>query len=143
MNHIKVLLENYLKPADEWKLSLIQQWPHIVGELHSRMRIQRVNNDHVIIGVYDIHWMHELFHMTRFITEKINNSLGGSYIKTIRFVLVKKNERVQKNNEKNIAEKPFLPTINLTDREQNALTLIHDNELRGSLLAMITKIKSH
>ena len=59
-----------LNACDDWRFKLIKQWPAIIGSLHEHVRLERVEKDVLILGVYDVHWMHELYALSNTIDRK-------------------------------------------------------------------------
>jgi hypothetical protein len=85
------LLKNILPalfPAHDWKWQLFKQWKEVVGPLHLHMRLERVDHDIVFIGVYDSHWMQELFMLSHDLRHSMNAKLDKPYINHIHFSLI-------------------------------------------------------
>lgn len=131
---LKNILSHLLHAQDDdWRLKLLQEWPQIAGHLSTRMRLEQVHDDAAIIGVYDVHWMHELFHMSRLITHKINQHLGEPRIKSLRFVLIghKKSKRLKKRDE---CSGEHVQHKKLPSRLSQIAGTVRDEELRHTLI---------
>lgn len=123
----------------DWKIQLLSKWENIVGELKSRMAIAKVLDDTIFIGVYEVHWMQELYLLSPILMEKINKSLENPYIKNIRFKLIKekiKKEKVEKKIKK--SNKPR-KMVKLSKQQTNALKKINDEDLRIALHSFLSR----
>lgn len=136
MYELKDLISGYMDSVDDWKKRLLRDWPVIVGALNTRMRVEKIVNDLLVIGVYDQHWMHELFHMSRMIVNTINTKLGKPYVKQVRFVLVARMTRKEIKRTDHMAEEKRQER-SLTAQEQHVLTQVKDLELRELLKALV------
>lgn len=140
MNHIKNIVTQIIKtssPQQSWKNSIMQNWGEIIGSLASKVFIERINQDTIILAVTDSCWMQELHLLSELIKTKINLSLSEPRIKTIRFKYsTKKIARVQKTNTN--TPLPYIPKP-LTSQEQQALTQIEDPELSQALMRFLQK----
>lgn len=133
---LKSLLTSFLTSDNDWRKMLLQQWPDIIGQLHDKIRLEKIYDDHIVIGVYDHHWMHELYHMSRLILHTINQRLDRPRVKRIRFVLVSlKTKKVSQENkqETHVATR----STKLTIHQQKALNVIADPELRRVLVMFV------
>jgi hypothetical protein len=116
----------------DWRLVLLKDWAAIVGPLHTQMRLERVNGDTLIIGVYDVYWMQELYLLSRTIINTINTALGAQYVRHVRFKLV------ERQDSRAITQPPAGSLVHeknrpLTKPEHNALAYIKDPELKKVL----------
>lgn len=136
MYELKDLISGYMDSVDDWKKRLLRDWPVIVGALNTRMRVEKIVNDLLVIGVYDQHWMHELFHMSRMIVNTINTKLGKPYVKQVRFVLVARTTKKEIKRADRMAEEKRQER-SLTAQEQHVLTQVKDLELRELLKALV------
>jgi hypothetical protein len=129
---LKSLLDAVLKSEEDWRLRLVRQWPAIVGDLHSKMRLERVANDTVIIGVYDSHWMQELFMLSRVIIRTINGKLGAEHVAKLRFILAPTKEAQKKKMpESEVKNTGLRASMNVHQRK--ALKTIKDDQLQDAL----------
>ena len=128
----KSLIENFFK-HDDWKIKLLTQWTTIVGDLSSKMKLEEIKQDTLIIGVFESAWLQELYLLSSVIKKIINQSLGQERIKTLRFK--------QASTTKPIVARPTPPAptlvtyphIVLNKKEEQALAKIKDKDLREVL----------
>ena len=78
MQPLAKLLENiiFAHSADNqpefFKRKLLTNWPEISGKLSSRMCIERVQHQMIVLGVYDTIWIQELYCMSDILLAQIN-----------------------------------------------------------------------
>ncbi len=154
---IKDILSSLLTTNNDWRLFLLQNWPTIVGNLHEKMRLEKIHDTTLIIGVYDSHWMHELFALSRVILRTINSKLDAPHVQKLHFRLAQQKNLTEnipsaKSKKSNSLAYPSTrPSLilsgvegssygknryakkNLTSAERHALTKIHDTELQEHL----------
>ncbi|MFA6065716.1 MAG: DUF721 domain-containing protein [Candidatus Babeliaceae bacterium] len=127
---IKEYLAPYLQETpDNWKADLLRNWRTVVGSLSEKMRLEKIESSLLIIGVYDPHWMQELFLLSRTIIRTINTYLGGSYIIDLRFRLVQK-RHVKSFVLKHETFSARRNQMALTYEQQETLKIIKDQELQ-------------
>lgn len=137
--HVKKILEFILKKHEPWHTIVLKEWATIVGDLHTRMRLEKIEKSTLIVGVYDSHWMHELHILSSVIIDTINSYLGNRYIKAIRFKLITPHKPIiETKNHKTVTKK----NISLTYREEHALKNINDPELQEALKQYLLRCKS-
>lgn len=128
---VKNILDTLLKPDSDWKLQLFSQWPVIIGSLRTQVRLEKIVDDMLIIGVYESHWLQELFLLSRLIIATINKQLGHAYIKQLRFKLIEP-DRVSERKEKvSSVLKKNSRTMEL--KELEALKALKDDQLGAAL----------
>jgi hypothetical protein len=137
---LQTLVAGMLGGDDDWRKRLVKEWPTMVGDLHTRMRFEKISHDVLVIGVYDIHWMHELYMMSPMILQAINEKLGGNFVAKIRFSVVNKTDRFRKvfdgASESYIFEKP------LAERQQKILSTVKDQQLQDALSKLWQRCRS-
>lgn len=138
-------------PLQRYKKSLLTNWPQISGKLSLRMRIERVYERVIVIGVYDTAWMQELYCMSELILHQINQYLGTDYFQELKFRYV---NRLAKKSVANLTgtqtanavgdhltAKPAL--VPITDPDlRRALTQITDPELQHELHRFFTRCRN-
>ncbi len=131
-SHIKTLLQPFFQSNNQpWKLNLLKKWPEIVGQLASKVTIEKIYAESVTLGVYDSCWMQELYLLSPTLVETINRNLDQPRIKQVRFKLIgKKEQKKKKSTTPKHKDEP--KTITLTSTEQKALERIADPEIQGS-----------
>ena len=134
---IKQLLSQVLDVSQtEWQRYLLMNWRDIVGALHTRMCLEKVHDDTAFIGVYDIHWMHELYLLSSVVIATINKSLGQRHIKKVRFKLAV-SRTLPVHTVTQLVHEDAIDTRRssnvFTPRHEHALAQIPDPQLRESL----------
>jgi hypothetical protein len=128
---LKKFLNNFLH-QDNWRTYLLDQWPKVVGNLHTKVHIQQITkNNTLVLEVIDSCWLQELYLLSETLLKTINNALEKPHIKKLHFRLIgktKKNIRVHKNNKQ-----PVFDAVTLHHREEHALKSIDDEELKNLL----------
>lgn len=124
---------------EAWKLTLFSEWQTIVGDLALHMRIEKVYQDTLIIGVYQTTWLQELYLLSSVLILSINKALEKEYIKTLKFVLVQQKIAASPvtlpTKKKTIHERPL---IHLTEKEATILYKIKDEELQQALHKLLS-----
>lgn len=128
------------RPAD-WRIALIAGWQKAVGDLHTQMRLEKIEGSCLVVAVYDSHWMHELFMLTPVIIKTINEFLGSEEVAQMRFVLARgrgrfsQYERYGTKSGPVPAQKMQRKRCVLGSRHEIALRSVKDNELQEVLKA--------
>lgn len=124
-------LEGAFPCQEKWAIRLARGWDKAIGDLHERMRLEAIKDDQVVVGVYDSRWIPELFLLTPLLIKSMNDYLGGTFVRRIRFVLVEKSTRG--------ALKKVIPDENtrkqpkMSMRQEQILGTIKDEELKDVL----------
>ncbi len=115
-----------------WKFQLVTNWPTIIGSLASRMHIEKIERDTIVVGVCDSAWLQELYLLSNVLLQKINEALPAPYIKKIIFkhAAIPHAKKVRRTKPK---QKNKCPERSLTEQEQTALASINDQELSNAL----------
>lgn len=131
--YLKELLHSIINPEKNWKIDLLYQWNDIVGSLHTKVRIEKIHNDMLILGVFHSCWMQELYLLSPLLIKKINEKLDQPYIKNIRFKQIGL-KQTKKNNGPHINVKKK-KAVQLTQEDSRALATVPDPTLREALKA--------
>jgi hypothetical protein len=134
---IKNFLTTLLPTQQSWKITLLQQWHTIMGNLKTHVTLEKMSDDTITLGVFNSSWLQELYLISPTILETINKNLDQPRIKQIRFKQI-----AQRKNKKKIvssASKPQTIQVSLTVTEKNALAAIQDPELRQSLYQFLVR----
>jgi len=117
---------------DSWKYNLLRNWNRIMGPLCQKVRIEKILDDTLVLGVINASWMQELYLLSSVIIKTINKNLDKPRIKKIRFTKI---GRVKRSSSSKTKTQPnnFQRKICLTPRQKNALEPIKDQELRNAL----------
>lgn len=135
---IKDLLTIVLPKPRDWKMLLTWQWAQAVGNLHEHMRLERIEGTTLVLGVYDSHWMQELFMLSSVIIKTVNEYLGSPQVMRVRFVLVKKTDDgdpSQRKLQEAVSRKSQLKkgTSQMGSRHEEVLRSIKDEQLQKIL----------
>jgi hypothetical protein len=137
---LDALVQGLLGTDDDWRKRLVKEWPALVGDLHTRMRFEKISHDVLVIGVYDLHWMHELYMMSPMIVQAINEKLGGNFVAKIRFAVVNKTERTRKkrgsSDALHVQERP------LAEPQQKVLANVKDEHVQKLLSKLWQRCKT-
>lgn len=128
------------KHGHTWQMYLIQNWRPIMGNLHTRVCLEKIQGDTLVVGVYDSHWMQELFLLQSMLIDMINAHFDQPYIKTIRLKLAKQAEQNKKKSYTQKIEKPQV-VVQLTEKHQEALAQVKDEQLQKILSQFLQHCK--
>ncbi|MDR3646070.1 MAG: DUF721 domain-containing protein [Candidatus Babeliales bacterium] len=118
-----------IKNNDAWQVYLLTNWNSIIGNLQSKVKLEKIYEDTLVLAVYDSSWMQELFLMSNMLIIKINSKLDAPRIKHLRFKIAER-AKVKKVIVKNIEPEK---KIYLNSQELTALSKITDPELNEGL----------
>ena len=82
---IGTILETIIPEKHQWKIKLFGCWKTIAGNLNDKVRIEKIENNSLTLGVCHATWAQELFFLSPMIKKKINNILQENKIKKIHF----------------------------------------------------------
>ena len=139
MQNVKNILNSLLQPSvhhEAWKLNLIKNWPTIIGSLHDKVSLQKINASSVVLGVHDSSWIQELYLLSKLILKKINDQLDKPRIITLRFQCIEKKEVAHKQKSKVFSIKKIRE---LKPLEIKALQKINDPELSQALQGFLQR----
>lgn len=71
-----------------WKIKLFHHWNSIIGNMKGKVRIEKLTENSLVLGVCHATWAQELFFLSPMIKKKINTLLKEEKIKNIRFKTV-------------------------------------------------------
>ena len=128
---LRDLLPQVLENQDDWRIMLARQWESVVGSLGTRIRLEKIYDDTVVIGVYESHWMQELYLLSSVLCDSINDVIGEPRIKHLRFRLVEDKKRKPRRLAPKRVKRP--KNVSLSSSQEKALAAISDEELRRAL----------
>jgi len=136
---IKSVLNTVFSRQNSWKIKLLQNWPAIIGKLKSKVRLEKINHDSLVLGVYDSCWLQELYLLSPILLKRINEKLENRCFKKLRFkqVGIQKNKKV-KLYKKGEGKKQI---VTLTKREKETLKKINDPGLSTALKKFLFKLR--
>ncbi len=131
---IKDLLPSFFKETNDWHTSVLAHWDSLMGNLKTRVRLEKIQGDIVIVGVYEVHWMQELYLLSDVLKDSINQFLGHPHVKQVRFKLVEEKKRTV---VKGLRKRALVATgeVSLSPAQERALACINDVQLRQALKA--------
>ncbi|MDP3889280.1 MAG: DciA family protein [bacterium] len=136
-HHIKQFLANITQSHSDWKTQLLHNWSQIIGTLHTKVTIEKIHQDTLVLGVYDSCWLQELYMLSPMLLKRINEQLDKPYLKHLQF---KQARRIKKRTADTKQEKKStLTTITLTSVEQKALAQLNDPELKEVMKAFLIR----
>lgn len=130
---IDSLIQKFFNQEQKWQIDLLAKWNTILGPLHTKVQLEKIDNDTLVLGVFDSCWMQELYLLSPLLLKTINESLDQPRIKQLRFkkiVSIKKQEAKQKNST-SLTKK--CTSIELSPQEKKALAAIEDQQLQQAL----------
>jgi hypothetical protein len=118
-------------PADNWRFTLMKEWPTIFGPFSNRVSFETVHEDTMVLGVADACLMQELYLLSPLIVSTIQKTIGTLHIKKVR---LKRIDSVTHQKQRNPMKKSRIPkSVSLTRAELHALECITDAELKEAL----------
>lgn len=138
--HVKDIIAGLLHQQNDWQVYLLQNWHTIVGNLHTRIRLEKIEHQLLIVGVYDSHWMHEMHMLAQPLIAQINSALEKPYIHKVRFKLIQPENRTPKITKMQpIVSKQY----SLSLREQTVIARFKDNEMQNALKNFLIRCKQY
>lgn len=129
---LKDILDSIIRPENNWKTKLLNAWQEIIGPLDNKVRIEKIYDDAILLGVFHSCWMQELYLLSPLMIKKINQKLDQPYIKQIRFKYCgTKKEKLNKKITATIIKKK----VELTKKDESILAKITDPALKDALKA--------
>lgn len=134
---IKSVLQNIFVDEHNWKLKLLKHWPTILGNLNTKVHLEKINDDHLVLGVSDSCWLQELYMLSPLLLSSINKKLDEPRIKSLRF---KKVGIIKEKSKKAVLKKktPCKPLI-LAAHEERALAKVKDEGLRTAIMDFLRR----
>lgn len=136
MEPLKDLLSKTFQAT--WKIKLLTDWPHIMGNLADKVSLEKIYDDTLILGVNNGSWLQELYLLSSTLIKMINEHLETPRIKILRF----KQSSKQSKKELIYQVSPILAPKKkyiLKLKEQKALESINDIELKNALHSFLER----
>lgn len=133
-------LTNVIPEEHLWKLKLFGNWKSIIGNLQEKVRIEKISDTSIVLGVAHATWAQELFLITPIIKNKINAALKEERIQTIHFRIVpfgKKKELFKQQKKRQIIKEHNLSII-----EHSHLEKLKNKELANALAQFYIRCKN-
>lgn len=134
---LKHLLQSILKTDGSWKTNLISQWPEIIGELHNKVTLEKIQDDVLVLSVANSCWLQELYLLSPLLLRTINEKLDQPRIKQLRFkqAELKKTRRQIQAQKKIVTPGP----VTLSTAQRAALAKITDPQLSSALQRFLAR----
>jgi hypothetical protein len=133
VTHVKDIIKNVMgqgpQSENSWQMYLLSNWNTIIGNLRTKVKLEKIQDDTIVLGVYDSSWMQELYCLSNVLIHTINSKLDKPRIKKIKF---KKAEHI-KSKKLEILPMKTIKKIELNFSEISALKNIKDKELSDAL----------
>lgn len=127
---LKSLLPSFIATPNSWQLQLLNNWATIVGNLATKVTLEKIEKETLVLGVYDACWMQELYLLSPLLIDTINQNLDQPRIKQLRFKRAVVKKKIVQSHDKDM---PYPLQRLLTARERAALEKIEDPQLRNAL----------
>jgi len=137
--NISNLVQKIMHTHADWRMTLIAQWPHIVGDIAQHACIERIEGEILIVGVHNAVWLQELYLLAPVLRQKINQALDQPRIKQIRFRHCNQHTVAQRKNTR-VTTPPRTRPLN--NKEQAALNTLRDAELGACLRNFLLRCQS-
>lgn len=138
---IDAIIPHLFDQEHQWKYQLLSNWRNIFGKMSDKLYLERINNDVLILAVYDACWMQELYSLSPLLLDTINKIFDKPYIKQLRFKragIRPKKEIKSTGYEKHITYTPHT----LTYQEERALASVKDAQLAKALHDFLSRCYS-
>lgn len=137
--HIKQFIPQLL-PKTDWKVNLLINWDTIMKNLAQHVQIIKIEEHTLILGVDHSSWMQELYVLSPFLLEKINQHLDNPRIKQLRFKMISQQKNSSVYN-KQPGKRSNQEPIHLSQSEQDAISRIKDEELKQCLTHFLQRCR--
>jgi hypothetical protein len=131
--HITDLLKNFIPSEHNWKLALFEKWPSIIGKLEGKVRIEKILNNVLVLGVCHPAWAQELLLLSPMLKKKINALFNEEKITVIRFKTVSFNKKIRKPRFVQAFPKNNAEPIVLNSKERLTLNGVKNENLKKEL----------
>jgi hypothetical protein len=131
---LSLLLHTFLTKDHNWKIILLKNWKNILGSLHNKVIILKIEKHMIVLGVNHPTLSQELFLLSDTLKKKINSLFKEDKIQYIRFKTLTFTEKTQyyKKHKKNNPQEQ-VQYFCLTKNEYKILSQIKDDKLKRNL----------
>lgn len=140
----KILID-VIPKEHHWKITLLSHWEAIIGNLKEKVRIEKITNNSLTLGVCHSTWAQELYFLSPLLKKKINVILKSEKIKNIKFKTVdrtKGKKSFQGKKTKVLQESICHQEHSLTILEHSKLQTIENPELAHVLEQFYLRCKT-
>ena len=125
------MLHTLIPQENDWKVQLLSSWDTVMGNLASKVRLEKIQDDTLILAAHDSCWLQELYLLSDLLITQINNHLGQPRIRNLRFK--KAGEYKKKATPHAHTQQRSFKHVTLTAQEHTALGSVKDPQLRAAL----------
>jgi len=140
---IGTFLPDIIPTEHLWKIKLFGYWETIIGNLKEKVRIEKVTEQTLTLGVCHPTWAQELFLLSPMLKQKINTFFKEEKIKVIQFKTISfSSQKTRHYNTKKINQKitnQFEHCMTIT--EHSTLQTIQNTELANALEQFYVRCK--
>ena len=132
------LVDNIFRDPKDVRLKLLSEWNSIVGSLKDIVFLEKIQRDTMFLGVNDSSWLQELFLLSEIFVQRINEKLGDSSIKHLKFrqrTYRKKHQALSKVKLEKFVKKSNLSTA----KSKMDLEKIKDSKLKDSMAMFLCR----
>ncbi len=139
--HVGSHIRNAIPQEHQWKISLLKEWPTIVGNLKDKVSLHSVGESHLVLTVSHPSLAQELYMLQDMLKHKINSFLQSERITSLQFRTYSATKKKKQNSstKKRYVEPEKDVTLNV--REQKTLHTVKNKELRDALCAFYITCK--
>lgn len=134
---IKNLLPLIFTQSINWKFDLLNNWQTIFGPLSSKVFLEKIHEDTLILGVQDSCWLQELYLLSGMLLKTINQTLDQPRIKHLRFKTI--GIKKEKQRTSTLKKEPCVKPVTLSNYEKKVLEDIKDPELQNALKSFLVR----
>jgi hypothetical protein len=134
--HVHTFLSSLLPKQENWKVQLLSNWQSIMGNLHTKVQLEKIYEDTLVLGVHNSAWLQELYLLSPMLLSTINQKLDQPRIKHLRFKQAgTRLEAIKKGDLKTNQRREVI----LNADEHAALNKMKDPQLREALKAFLIR----
>jgi hypothetical protein len=148
MQHIKNYVKTLVSKEQQWKLQLLEQWPNIIGTLSNNVKLERVMDNKIFLGVPHSTWAQEIHLLSSHLKKTINAFLKKERIKDIRLRIIPQikktvatSRRKNKDYSNNHLQSENFHKYTLTTQDYISIQKIKDQELQTSMINFLMRCK--
>jgi hypothetical protein len=130
---LKDLISTIFKAKEIWKYNLLRNWDTIMGPLSTKIRIEKILDNAVIVSASNSCWLQEIYQLSPLLIKTINQNLDKPRIKQIYFKKAGASTDKRPMMKQKTRYYPAPQEIHLTTRQKQALTHIKDPQLSKAL----------
>jgi hypothetical protein len=140
---IQELLLEIIPKQHRWKVTLLKQWPSIIGSLDGKVIIEKITDNCLYLGVCHPSWAQELFILSSVIKQKINIALAENRIENIKFRVMPQAQAKQVFLHIKKTNNTVKTNTSLSSKEKKCLSDVKNDILRTALEDFYIKCKNN